>query len=180
MAIEKKSKTSVDWTIEACDTVGYRGTQAADGSPGKRNNTALQGAYAGSPIYSAYVKADVGNKYPDSAGSAGQISYLPTANGSALKDWFMKHVVNGVVASNPNLGLNNQSMEYAGNNDTDGAPNLNAMDVGKGEGKTNVLNPFVPNLKSPGEGNWTDGDSQPAYSADGTDKPADLRYRKRR
>ena len=165
MAIEKKGKTSVDWTLEACDTVGYSGIELLEGSPGKRNKTALQAAYAGSPIYSSYVKELKPASSAD--GESGKISYDPKDNGKALKKWFMEHVVNGTV-SNPNLGINDQSLEFAN------APDLAAVPIGKGEGKVNILNPYVPNLKSPGEGNWTDKDSQPAYDATGTDKPTGI------
>ena len=169
-----KTKTSTDGTIKPIDTVGYRGTLGVDGSMGKRNKAALNAAYNTSPMLStpAYSKTPVGNKHD---GAPGKISY---ESPELLKAWFMTHVVNGVVHANLNMGLTEQSLEYAGNgggaDPNDAAPNLSAIDVTKATG-INTLNPYVPNLKSPGEGQWTGPGSQPGYADSGDDIPNDYK-----
>ena len=167
MTIKKESKTSTDYTIANPGKIGYGGILDTDGSPGKQNSKALMAAYATSPIYSLWS-----SEMKAASGEAGTISYDPTDNGAALKKWFFNNVVNGSV-TNLNMGITNQSLEYAGSA-TEAAPNLASIDTTKLTG-INTLSPYVPNLKSPGEGQWTDADCQPAYDPAGNDIPPDLK-----
>ena len=121
-----------------------------NGKPlGSRNETSLKGIFASSPLYS---------QAESSVDGEGKLKLTD----SDLKQWFIDHVVNGVVpGSDGYYGFSeahNRDFSGAGASIPGGPPDLNTVKTGGGD---LPATPYVPNPSSPGEGNGVNATAKP-------------------